>query len=78
MPKADLHQGGKRGGGRKGGALSMRKALRLAKKAGITVTEKSGLTVLRAPDGDRITVSSRDKEVTKNTAAWLRTHGVEA
>lgn len=56
----------------------MRKALRLAKKAGITVKEKSGLTVLCAANGDRITISSRDKEVTKNTAAWLRTHGAEA
>lgn len=76
---ADLHRGLRKGGGRKGGALSMRKARKLAKKAGIDVQDKnkSSLVKLTAPNGDSISVSSRDSEVTKNTAAWLASHGVE-
>ncbi len=52
----------------------MRKALKLAKKAGITVQNKKGSGMLRliAPNGDSISISARDTEVTKNTAAWLR------
>lgn len=75
---ADLHQGGRRGGSRKGGALSMRKALKLARKAGFKVVnkDKSGMLKFTAPCGDSISVSSRDNEVTKNTAAWLSKHGV--
>jgi hypothetical protein len=57
----------------------MRKALKLARKVGIDVQQKkkSGLLRLVATNGDSISVSARDTEVTKNTAAWLREHGVE-
>lgn len=78
--KSDLTNSPQRGGGsRKGGALSMRKALKLAKKAGIEIEHKrkSGMVKLKAPNGDSISVSARDSEVTKNTAAWLSSHGVE-
>lgn len=76
---ADLHRGNRRGGSRKGGALSMKKALRLAKKVGIDVQhkKKSGMVRLITPDGDSISVSVRDSEITKNTAAWLQKNGVE-
>ncbi len=79
MPKSDLNKGNRRGGSRKGGALSMRRALKLARKAGIEIEHKrkSGMLKLRAPNGDIISVSARDSEVTKNTAAWLLSHGVE-
>lgn len=75
---ADLHRGNRRGGARRGGALSMRKALKLAKRAGIEIgyKNKSGMLKLTAPTGESISISSRDNEVTKNTAAWLRKHGV--
>ena len=76
---ADLHKGQRRGGSRKGGALAMKKALKLAKAAGIDVVhkQKSSMLKLTAPNGDAISISGRDKEVTKNTAAWLCKHGVE-
>ena len=73
-----LHKGVRRGGSRKGGALSLRKAIKLAKKVGIVieVKQKSSLLKLTASNCDSISISGRDSEVTKNTAAWLLKHGI--
>lgn len=74
---ADLHRGNKRGGSRKGGALSMRKALKLARARGIDVQTKKNSGLLKLSfAGESITLSARDSEITKNTAAWLRKHGL--
>jgi hypothetical protein len=65
---------------RKGGAVSMRKALKATRDAGLTIEQKTKSSLVKLVDettGDQITISSLDKEVTRKTAAWLRDHGVK-
>ena len=61
---------------RGGGTPSYRQAVKAARKAGLKVENKAktGLIKITA-DGDSITISNRQKTVTRKTAAWLRSKG---
>lgn len=70
---------GKTRTGRGGGSWSTRKALKLAKAAGLEVFDKpkSSLVVVRAPSGDRISFSKLEHNITRSVKAWLLEHGCE-